>query len=67
MCDALPIPPKLAWSPVTLLVAALIALVGAALLFVVKWYIGLGGIAVAVIGFNLFAAVWHWIYQVFRL
>lgn len=67
MCDALPLPPRLAQSPVPLLVAILIALTGIALLFVAKWYAGLIGIVGVVACFNLFAAVWHCVYQVFRL
>jgi hypothetical protein len=47
--------------------AILIALLGVALLFIVRWYAGLIGIVGAVAGFNLFAAVWHYVYQVFRL
>ena len=67
MCDTLTFPPKLARSPVPLLVAAFIALVGIALLFVVKWYLGLLGIAGAVICSHLFAKFWHRVYKVFRL
>jgi len=67
MCDALPIPPGLAQSSIPLLIAALIALVGIVLLFIAKWYTGLIGIVGVVIGFNVFAAIWHSIYQMFRL
>ena len=67
MCDTLPLPPQLAQSPVPLLMAILIALTGIVLLFVAKWYAGLIGIVGVVGGFNLFAAVWHYVYQVFRL
>jgi len=67
MCDALPIPPRLAWSPIPLLIAVLIALVGIVILFLVKWYFGLIGIGASVIGFNLFADIWHIIYRAFRL
>ena len=67
MCDVLPIPPRLARSPMPLLLAILIALVGIVLLFIAKWYAGLIGIGGVVIGFNLFAVVWHSIYQIFRL
>jgi hypothetical protein len=67
MCDCLPIPPKLAWSPIPLLVAVLIALVGVVILFVIKWYLGLLGIILSIVGFNLFAALWDYIYRWFRL
>lgn len=69
MCDALPraAVPGLARSPIPLLIAVLIAFVGIVFLFVYKWYAGLLGIGATIIGFNLFAAIWHGIYRIFRL
>lgn len=67
MCDSLPIPPRLSWSPIPLLIAIFIALGGIIFLFIVKWYWGLIGIGASVMGFNLFALIWHLIYKMFRL
>jgi hypothetical protein len=59
--------PRLARTPEVLLVAVVLALVGIVLLFIVKWYGGLVGIAGVIIGFNVFAVIWHVIYQRLRL
>ena len=69
MCDALPPGdrPRLARTPEVLLVSVALAIVGIVLLFIVKWYGGLVGIAGVIIGFNVFAAIWHAVYQQYRL
>lgn len=67
MCDAFPIPPRLAREPLTLLLASLIGIVAIVILFIVKWYMGLLGIIGAIIGFNVFAGIWHAIYKKFHL
>jgi len=67
MCDSLPLPPGLAESPVLLFVAVLVGVVGIIVLFFVKWYMGLVAIIGVIVGFNLFAAIWHLIYKYFRL
>jgi len=69
MCDALPIveQPRLVWSPIPLLIALLVALVGIVILFFAKWSLGLIGLGASVTGFNLFAGIWHMIYKRFHL
>lgn len=67
MCDSLPLPPKLAWTPAPLFVAVLVGVVGITVLFFVKWYMGLVAIIGVIVGFNLFASIWHVIYKYFRL
>ena len=66
MCDALPIPPRLAWSPIPLLIAVVVALVGIVILCLTKWHLGVIGLGASVIGFNLFAGIWHMIYKWFH-
>lgn len=65
MCDALPraARPKLSRGPLPLMLAGLVSLAGITLLFILKWYAGVAGIACAIIGFNVLAFVWSHIYR----
>jgi hypothetical protein len=69
MCDAMPEGnrPRLAYSPLPLLLAAALGLIAVVLLFFIKWYASLLGLLALVLSFNFCAAIWHSVYRVFRL
>jgi len=67
MGDSMPGGPRLARDPLVFLLGAALAIAGIIVLFFVKWYAGLAGIAGSVIGVNLLAGIWAMIYKWLRL
>jgi hypothetical protein len=40
---------------------------GIVLLFIVRWYAGLIGVGAAIVGFNIMAATWDFVYRALHL
>ena len=59
--------PRLAYSEWPLMVAVILGVLAVVLFFFVKWYAGILGLLALVLGCSVFAALWYYIYRLFRL